>query len=135
MDHSQDNPLSLDRRSALLLSATGGAALLTGEAQAADSTKVAAKQGIGPLATPRAAVARTQYGPVRGFVSGGVYTFKGVPYGADTGGENRWLPAKPPRPWTEEFPALVYGANCPQTLHNFRSIETSFLLDWDDGWL
>ena len=135
MGHSENKPLSLDRRSALLLSATGGAALLTRQAQAADSTKLAAKQNTGPLTTPRSAVAKTQYGPVRGFVSGGVYTFKGIPYGANTGGENRWLPAKPPQPWTDEFPALVYGANCPQTLHNFRSIETSFLLDWDDGWL
>ena len=35
-----------------------------------------------------------------------------------TAGENRWLPAKPPEPWTDEYPALVYGANCPQNLHH-----------------
>jgi para-nitrobenzyl esterase len=85
--------------------------------------------------TPQSAVAKTQYGKVRGYVSGGVYTFKGVPYGQDTGGENRWLPAKPPKSWSDEYPALVYGANCPQTLHNFRSVEMSFLYDWDDGYM
>ena len=30
---------------------------------------------------------------------------------------------------------LIYGANCPQTLHDFKAIETSFLFDWDDGYL
>jgi para-nitrobenzyl esterase len=71
---------------------------------------------------------------VRGYVDGGVITFKGVPYGQTTAGENRWLPAKPPAPWTDEYPALVYGANCPQTLHTWTGIEQTFLFDWDDGW-
>ena len=86
------------------------------------------------MSTPRTAVAKTQYGKVRGFLDGGVLTFKGVPYGATTAGENRWLPAKPPAPWTDEYPALAYGANCPQTLHPWTSIEQTFLFDWDDGW-
>jgi para-nitrobenzyl esterase len=72
---------------------------------------------------------------VRGFVDGGVFTFKGVPYGQDTGGANRWLPAKPPIPWEGERHTLIYGPNCPQTLHDFKAIETSFLFDWDDGYL
>ena len=55
----------------------------------------------------------TQYGKVRGFLDGGVFTFKGIPYGQDTGGENRWLPAKPPKPWDGEYPALIYGAELP----------------------
>ena len=37
-------------------------------------------------------------------------------------------------PWTDEYPALVYGANCPQNLHPWTSIEQTFLQDWDDGW-
>ena len=45
------------------------------------------------------------------------------------------MPAKPPTPWKDEYPALVYGANCPQNLHSFTSIEQSFLQDWDDGWM
>src|ERR1041385_7325456 len=52
--------------------------------------------------TPRSAVAKTQYGKVRGYVEDGVLTSKGVPYGANTGGENRWLPAKPPKSWDGE---------------------------------
>jgi para-nitrobenzyl esterase len=58
---------------------------------------------------------------------------KGVPYGANTGGENRWFPAKPAKPWDGEYPALTYGANCPQRLHNWSS-EQTFLQQWTDGW-
>src|SRR4030095_10164543 len=83
--------------------------------------------------TPRSAVATTQYGKVRGYVEDGVLTFKGVPYGAPTGGENRWLPAKAPTPWDGEYPALIYGANCPQRLHDWVS-EQTFLFQWTDGW-
>ena len=70
---------------------------------------------------------------MRGYVEDGVLTFKGVPYGAPTGGENRWLPAKPPTPWDGEYPALIYGANCPQRLHDWSS-EQTFLFQWTDGW-
>src|ERR1035441_10559000 len=65
----------------------------------------------------------------------GVKTFKGIPYGQDTSGENRWLPAKPPKPWDGEYPALIYGANCPQHLHDFTAIQQSFRQDWDDGYM
>ncbi len=104
-------------------------------AQASDGTKTAAHQGPGNCTTPRTAVASTQHGKVRGYVDGGVFTFKGIPYGQSTGGENRWLPAKPPKPWHGEYPALIYGANCPQRLHDFTAIEQSFLQDWDDGYM
>lgn len=89
----------------------------------------------GACSTPRSAVTGTRYGKVRGYIAGDVFTFKGIPYGADTGGENRWLPAKPPDRWDDEYPALAYGANCPQRLHNFRSTEHTFLQQWDDGFL
>jgi para-nitrobenzyl esterase len=126
---------TLTRRQALLLSATAGIGVVAGQsALASDSIKTAAHQEPGNVSTPRSAIAKTQYGKVRGFVDGGVITFKGVPYGQTTAGENRWLPAKPPTPWTDEYPALVYGANCPQTLHTWTGIEQTFLFDWDDGW-
>ena len=125
----------LTRREALLLSATAGVSMVAGQpALASDSIKTAAHQEPGNVSTPRSAIAKTQYGKVRGFLDGSVLTFKGVPYGATAAGENRWLPAKPPTPWTDEYPALVYGANCPQNLHTWTGIEQTFLFDWDDGW-
>src|ERR1700760_1346094 len=125
----------LTRREALLLSATAGlGAALSKPAFGSDSVKTGAHQEPGSVSPPRTAVTETQHGKVRGFENGGVFTFKGVPYGTTTAAENRWLPAKPPAPWTDEYPALVYGANCPQTLHPWTSIEQTFLFDWDDGW-
>ena len=125
----------LNRREALFLSATAGVGLAArGSALASDSIKTGVHQEPGNCSTPRSAVAKTQSGKVRGFLDGGVFTFEGVPYGQTTGGENRWLPAKPPAPWTDEYPALVYGANCPQTLHTWTSPEQTFIQDWDDGW-
>jgi len=132
---SESSKPMLTRREALLLSATAGIGMVAGEpALASDSIKTAAHQEPGNVSTPRSAIAKTQYGKVRGFVDGGVITFKGVPYGQTTAGANRWLPAKPPTPWTDEYPALIYGANCPQNLHTWNGIEQTFLQDWDDGW-
>ena len=125
----------LSRREALLLSASAAVSMAGSQSMfGSDSIKTATHQEPDNCSTPRSAVAKTQYGKVRGFVDGGVLTFKGVPYGQTTAGENRWLPAKPPAPWTDEYPALVYGANCPQTLHTWTGIEQTFLFDWDDGW-
>ena len=132
---NSENGIILNRREALLLSAAAGMGVPWASRPApSDSTKTTAHQEPGNCSTPRTAVANTQYGKVRGFVNGGVFTFKGVPYGQNTGGENRWLPAKPPEPWTDEYPALIYGANCPQTLHDWTGIEQTFLQDWDDGY-
>ena len=129
------NRTVLTRREALILSAAAGVSLTVSKsAIASDSIKTAAHQEPGNVSTPRSAVAKTQYGQVRGFLDGGVLTFKGVPYGQTTAAENRWLPAKPPTPWTGEYPALAYGANCPQNVHPWTSIEQTFLQDWDDGW-
>jgi para-nitrobenzyl esterase len=125
----------LNRREALVLSASAGLGLaLPSEACASDSIKTGVHQELDGCSTPRSAITKTQYGKVRGFVAGGVLTFKGIPYGQTSAGENRWLPAKPPAPWKDEYPALIYGANCPQNLHDWTSQEQVFIQDWDDGW-
>jgi para-nitrobenzyl esterase len=59
-------------------------------------------------------IATTLSGKVRGRVVDGVHVFKGVPYGADTGGDARFLPPKPREPWSEVRDALEYGPNAPQ---------------------
>ncbi len=128
--------VKISRREALMLSASAGLGLsMPRAAHASDSIKTGAHLDPGVCSTPTTAVAKTQYGKVRGYVSGGVVTFKGVPYGQTTAGENRWLPAMAPKPWTDERPTLIYGANCPQTLHPWTSVEQTFLQDWDDGWM
>ena len=127
--------LKLNRREAMLLSVAAGLGMASArEVHASDDVMTASHQAPGNCTTPRSAIANTQYGKVRGFLDGDVFTFKGIPYGQTTAGENRWLPAKTPTPWKDEYPALVYGANCPQTLHHWTAAEQSFLQEWNDGW-
>ena len=54
-------------------------------------------------------VVRTKAGKVRGFVSDGVNTFRGIPYGATTAGMNRFIAPKKPEPRDGVRDASHYG--------------------------
>jgi para-nitrobenzyl esterase len=56
----------------------------------------------------------TANGAVRGADDHGVRVFKGVPYGADTGGEWRFRPPRAANPWVGVRDCLEYGPSCPQ---------------------
>ena len=54
-------------------------------------------------------VVATASGRIRGVTQLGVRIFKGIPYGAPTGGANRFKPARPPEPWPGIHDATEYG--------------------------
>lgn len=59
--------------------------------------------------------AETALGRIRGIDENGVKIFKGVPYGADTSGRNRFMPPLDPAKWTGVKDALEFGRSAPQT--------------------
>ena len=60
-------------------------------------------------------VADTAAGKVRGVDVEGIKIFKGIPYGANTAGSNRFMPPMPVAKWTGVRDALEYGPSAPQT--------------------
>ena len=52
---------------------------------------------------------------MRGAVEQGVFVFKGIRYGAPTGGPNRFMPPQAPQPWSGVQEALSYGNSCIQS--------------------
>lgn len=62
---------------------------------------------------PGASVA-TAYGKVRGLSRDKVQAFRGIPYGASTAGEARFMPPSKPKPWTNVRDAFELGHRAPQ---------------------
>jgi para-nitrobenzyl esterase len=58
--------------------------------------------------------AETVFGRIRGIDSRGIKIFKGIPYGANTGGTNRFMPPVDPSSWTGLRDTLEYGHSAPQ---------------------
>ena len=56
----------------------------------------------------------TTSGKVQGIANSGIKEFKGIPYGAPTGGKNRYLAPRKPTPWTGVRECFGPGAMCPQ---------------------
>jgi para-nitrobenzyl esterase len=79
-------------------------------------------------ASPKTIVATTRHGKVRGYVSDGIHTFKGVRYGADTA-SRRFLPPLAPITWKGVVDALEYGPACPQSRINERVNEDCLFLN------
>lgn len=86
------------------------------------------------IATATGAVADTAAGKVRGYIRNGIFTFKGITYGAPTGGEARFTRATNPAPWAGVRDCLWFGPVAPQRARTgWSNQESAFVFEWDDG--
>lgn len=78
------------------------------------------------------AVANTNYGKIRGYILRGIHTFLGVPYGADTSGENRFMPPQKPKSWAGVKPTVWWGNSAPQIMEKrYADQYASFVDHWN----
>jgi para-nitrobenzyl esterase len=95
-------------------------------ARAAGGPSVVAKAGLAEV--------DTQAGRVGGYVHKGIYTFKGIPYGATTEGASRFVPPSKPASWTGVRSSRQFGHVAPQAARTgWANDEESFMFSWDDG--
>ena len=85
---------------------------LRGASAAAVSCGALFEQAAGQ--SPKYVVAETSLGKIRGIDYRGIKTFKGVSYGANTEGMNRFMPPTDRDRWTGVRDALAYGHSAPQ---------------------
>ncbi|MDO8380427.1 carboxylesterase/lipase family protein [Phenylobacterium sp.] len=74
-------------------------------------------------------IVETAEGRVRGLRSGRIAVFKGLRYGADTSGANRFAPPQPVEPWAGVRDALDYGNIAPQIPGDRRHAYADLILN------
>jgi para-nitrobenzyl esterase len=101
----------LNRRSFVSGAALGASSILGGALNKA----IAANAKDGAAQGP---VANTTSGKIRGVVQENkVNAFRGIPYGAPTGGANRFMPPVKPEAWTGIKDTVEWGPEAPQGPH------------------
>jgi para-nitrobenzyl esterase len=86
------------------------------------------------IASANAAVVEIEAGKIGGYISNGIYTFKGVPYGDTTQGTNRFAPPRKVKPWAGVRSSRYYGFVAPQAPRGaWRNDEEAFMFQWNDG--
>jgi len=129
---------SVPNRRVFLKSSTVAASLIgTGTALAQKSSaqqSAAASRPTGGLGGSSESnlfpVVETTAGKVQGMTNTGIREFRNIPYGAPTGGKNRFMPPQKPAPWTGVRECLGFGQISPQTLADLRS-DYGMMIQWD----
>jgi para-nitrobenzyl esterase len=101
----------LNRRSFVSGAALGASTILGGALNRALAANAKDGSAQGP-------VANTTSGKIRGVVQENkVNAFRGIPYGAPTGGANRFMPPVKPESWTGIKETIEWGPEAPQGPH------------------
>lgn len=126
---------SMLKAAAILGATTSGAALLPAAAsKGPDGAKLKSSGNSVIIASDSKGVVETNVGKVRGYSRNGINTFKGIPYGGSTGGNNRFMPPVKATPWTGVRSSMNYGPVSPQGARaGWADDENAFMFQWDDG--
>ncbi len=117
------------KTSTMTLAAAATAAVASGTTRAQEAAPP--RGGLGGGATGNIFVETdTATGRVQGIQTAGVKEFKGIPYGAPTGGRNRFMPPKKPAAWKGVRECLAHGQISPQVPADLRS-DYAMMIHWD----
>jgi len=75
-------------------------------------------------------VVETTYGKLQGINFAGIKAFKGIHYGGDTSGKNRFMPPTSPKKWKGVKESIAFGPISPQFPSN-PTQEYTQAIDWD----
>jgi para-nitrobenzyl esterase len=99
-----------------------------------DFVRVAAYLAVGAVVAPPFVVAQggddiveTTHGRVRGVTMDGIRWFRGIPYGADTAGKNRFMPPTPAPNWPGVRECTDWGHVAPQRVDPNPSEYTKYV--------
>src|ERR1700733_12548529 len=105
----------LNRRSFVSGAALGASTILGGALNKVMAANAAANAKDSSVQGP---VANTTSGKIRGVVQENkVIAFRGIPYGAPTGGANRFMPPVKPEAWIGVKDTVEWGPEAPQGPH------------------
>ncbi len=136
---SSCNETNIGRRTILKGAAivVGAGAAMQSCAQTGNAPTESETSGAGDpsvIAQDGTAVVEIESGKIAGAILREIYSFKGVPYGATTAGQNRFRPAQKPKPWTGIRSSRQYGLVCPQDKGTGRlNDEEAFMFQWQDS--
>lgn len=85
---------------------------------------------LGMTKQPLFATAETTSGRVQGIRNASVLQFKGIPYGAPTGGANRFAKPRKPKPWTGVRECFGFGQISPQVPMD-NAFDYGMAVNWD----
>lgn len=102
----------IGRRALLKSSLLGGGAVAAGATLGGLIPSVA--RAVDSASKYEGPVVETASGKIRGVIQGGTHIFRGIPYGASTAGNNRFMPPRRPEPWSGVREAFQNGPTAPQ---------------------
>jgi para-nitrobenzyl esterase len=122
------------KKSSLLLVAAPAGAMLPPVSSSAVAQSAASSAPAKRAGAASDVIAETTYGKVRGLMGAdGIRMFRGIPYGGNTAGKNRFMPPTRPAPWPGVRDAVDWGSKAPQLPGG--GAEFTMLLDRANGML